>query len=129
MNYICKPTNAKVPVITEVHTINHPRIRKIDRVVPLDGFGDVNIMKDTGKLDNARFEIGTKRAGWLQVEASREGVKSKLRRVRPEEQAMLDAIDEKIHALHEQKNELLKLAWSKAHVVTVKELESMVISK
>jgi len=127
MNYICKPVNAKVPTVTELQSVRHPSIRKQYDSITIPGIGTAPIMRDTGKYDNSTFSIHTKRAGYINVIASREGVKTKLRRIRPDEQAQLDALDAQIAELHEKKNELLKLAWNKAHVVTVKELEEMTI--
>jgi hypothetical protein len=77
--------------------------------------------------------VGTHREHGTHVHTTAEDVKKQIRRVRPEELARLEQHDVEIADLEEQlKQARLRRAataaeaWTKAHVVTVKELEALV---
>lgn len=56
------------------------------------------------------------------VNASAKEIKKYIRRLRPEERKELDRIDKQIAELERLRAHTLKSAWSKGHVVTLKEV-------
>lgn len=85
------------------------------------GFGNINTIRGTGKFDKSIFTIRVDN-NIFSCPATHEGVKSVLRRLRQEEAVELDQIDAQLSALRERRIDLLKAAWNKGHVITVKEL-------
>ena len=64
--------------------------------------------------------------------ATADGVKSVLRRIRPQEATLLDSIDQQladlqahITALKEERTRVLHLAWQHGNVVRLKEVEAL----
>lgn len=49
-------------------------------------------------------------------------IRKHLRRLRPQEAAELDALDTKIRALRDERDGVLRRAWQRGHVMTVKEV-------
>jgi hypothetical protein len=105
----------------ELERVTYPPITRLKETVKIPGFGNVPFSECTGKFDKSKFTLWTTR-GTVNCSANKEGVHGRIRRIRPQEAAILDEIDEQIKALRERRAEVVKLAWLRAHVVTVKEL-------
>ena len=107
------------------------------------GFGYVS--DDTGKQDKTKIDIrvrdvirdtGHRAAGtnWVeQIERKAADVKTVIRRLRDDEEAVLDNLDQEImqadaqlKALRAQRAIALREAWTRAHVVRLTEVEALV---
>ncbi len=84
-------------------------------------FGTIPISTPTGKVDKSYLYLLSYGHGYT-VRANHDDIKRKIRRLRPEEAAQLDTLDEEMSVLRERRVELLKTAWQRAHTVTIKEL-------
>ena len=111
-------------------TVEHPEIRKI-RYSNLGGFR-FGHSTGTGRFDHGKLDIRSPQVSSyvFRVPATAEGVKSVLRRIRPQEAEQLDAIDADIaqlqaelDALKERRKQALHTAWQRGNVVRLKELE------
>lgn len=132
--YLVKDRDAKRTVAqTDAPIIYHPEIDKV-----IGKIGPFRQVKGTGKFHKDVLGIVAENSNHYtvacqQVPATAEGVKKTLRSLREQEAARLDSIDAEIAALEsqlkakkEERRGLLKEAWSKAHVVTLKEAISQV---
>lgn len=82
--------------------------------------GNIQTSESTGKKDKSRFWVNT--GTIITIDARKEEVDKRYRRLRPEEASSLEAIDREIRGLRAKRETLLKQAWQKAHTITLKEL-------
>lgn len=110
----------------------HPEIRKLKNA-SLGGFRFAHSV-GTGRIDRRKFDITSPQVSSyvFRVAASAEGVKSVLRRLRPHEAELLDAIDRDIEhlqtqleALRERRKETLHTAWQRGNVVRLNEVQEL----
>jgi hypothetical protein len=110
----------------------HPEIRKLKQA-SLSGFRFAHSI-GTGRIDRRKLDISSPQISSyvFRVAASADGVKSVLRRLRPQEAALLDEIDSDIEqlqaqldALRERRKETLHTAWQRGNVVRLKEVEDL----
>ena len=110
----------------------HPEIRKTT-YSNLGGFR-FGHSTGTGRIDRRKLDIRSSQVSSyvFRVAATAGGVKSVLRRLRPQEAEQLDAIDADIarlqaqlDALKEQRKQALHTAWQRGNVVRLKELEDL----
>jgi len=107
---------------SELEAVRHPTISKPSgKRIDIPGIGSMGISVSTGRVDKDRLELWTDGI-ILVVAATHDEIKKKIRRLRPEEAAQLDAIDAEFATLREKRAALLKEAWARGHTVTVKEL-------
>jgi hypothetical protein len=118
-----------LPRVGEIAKVGYKEKMKVVERMNVRGIGDLNIMGGSGKFDHGMLEVIAAKAGVYNVEATREGVRSKIRRLRPDEAAQLASIENEIAVqeavlaeLKSARREILKAAWAKGHAVTVKEL-------
>jgi hypothetical protein len=113
-------------------TAEHPEIRKT-AYSNLGGFR-FGHSTGTGRIDSRKLDIRSPQVSSyvFRVPATAEGVKSVLRRIRPQEAAALDAIDQdiadlqaRLDALRERRKDALHAAWQRANVVRLKEVEDL----
>src|SRR5690348_1720215 len=113
-------------------TVEHPEIRRTT-YSNLGGFR-FGHSTGTGRIDRRKLDIRSPQVSSyvFRVPATAEGVKSVLRRIRPQEAEQLDAVDAditrlqlQIDALKEQRKQALHTAWQRGNVVRLKELEDL----
>jgi hypothetical protein len=113
-------------------TVEHPEIRKTS----YSNLGGFRFGHSTGtaRIDRRKLDIRSLQVSSFvfRVAATAEGVKSVLRRIRPQEAEQLDAIDADIgrlqaqlDALRDQRKQALHAAWQRGNVVRLKELEEL----
>jgi hypothetical protein len=122
---LTKHKGAKIPCLSEIKKVSYVPVRKVVDRLDIPGLGSCPVMGNTGKFDKSQLSVYTK-SGWFTLSATRDGVHEKIRRLRDQESALLESLDKKIAALHAERVEVLKLAWTKANVVTVKELTELI---
>ena len=110
----------------------HPEIRKTT-YSNLGGFRFGHSV-GTGRFDGRKLDIRSPQVSSyvFRVPATADGLKSVLRRLRPQEAELLDGIDRQIEelqarlaALKEERNQALHLAWRNGNVVRLKEVEGL----
>ena len=102
-----------------------PSRRQIDTIA-IPGIGKCPVMESTGRLDKSRIDLRTDMMNFS-VEATHDGVKEKIRRLRQQEADALDLIDAQISLLRQEREDLIKKAWQAGNTVTVKELEERIV--
>jgi len=107
--------------LAELKRVSYRPIRRQIDSVSIPGIGSMPVMKDTGKLDKSRIELWTDMMNFS-VDATHDGVKEKIRRLRQQESDSLDLIDAQISLLRQEREDLIKKAWQAGNTVTVKEL-------
>ncbi len=112
--------------------VEHPEIRKV-KYSNLGGFR-FGHSTGTGRIDRARLDISSPevRSFVFRIAATAEGVKSVLRRIRPQEAGLLDAIDAdlarlqtQLDALKQRRADILHRAWQHGNVVRLKDVEAL----
>lgn len=111
----------EAPRVSEVKKVTHPFVMKDAGYIDIPGIGKCLARERTGGKDTKKFEVWTVGRNYT-MDATHDGIKEKMRIVRPEEEAELARIAAEIARLQELRKEVLKKAWNKAHVVTVKHL-------
>ena len=110
----------------------HPEIRKLKNA-NLGGFRFAHTV-GTGRIDRRKFDITSPQVSSyvFRVAASAEGVKSVLRRLRPQEADLLEAIDRDIEqlqaqldALRERRKDTVRTAWQRGNVVRLNEVQDL----
>ncbi|HLG74209.1 MAG TPA: hypothetical protein VK009_27630 [Chloroflexota bacterium] len=113
-------------------TAEHPEIRKTT-YSNLGGFRFGHSV-GTGRIDGRKLDIRSPQVTSFvfRVPATADGIKSVLRRLRPQEAELLDGIDRQIEELHaqlsalkEERSQALHLAWRHGNVVRLKEVEAL----
>ena len=113
-------------------TVEHPEIRKVT-YSNLGGFR-FGHSTGTGRIDRRKLDIRSPQvSGYVfRVAATAGGIKGVLRRIRPQEATALDAIDQdiadlqaRLDALKELRKETLHVAWQRANVVRLKDVEDL----
>ena len=113
----------------------HPEIRRTT-YSNLGGFRFGHSV-GTGRIDGRKLDIRSPQVSSyvFRVPATAEGIKSVLRRLRPQECELLDGIDRQIEelqarlaALKEERSRALHLAWRHGNVVRLKEVEALLPS-
>lgn len=110
----------------------HPEIR----TTRYQTFGGMRIghSTGTGRIDRRKLDITSPQvSGYVfRVPASAEGIKSVLRRIRPQETAVLDDLDAgikqleaQLEILRERRKQALHTAWQHGNVVRLKELDDL----
>lgn len=118
--FLIKGKTDKFPRQNELRGVSYKTITKI--VGTIDSpFGKINHIKATGRVDKSQLELWTDGYSYT-IPATRDGIKTTIRRLREQEAALLDMLDKKIRDLRDERALVLKTAWSKANVITVKEL-------
>jgi len=115
--------------------VEHPEIRRV-KYSNLGGFR-FGHSTGTGRRDHNKLDISSPevRSFVFRVAATAEGVKSVLRRIRPQEAQLLDAIDADIaqlqaqlEGLKQRRAEALQRAWQQGNVVRLKDVEALLPS-
>jgi gamma-glutamylcyclotransferase (GGCT)/AIG2-like uncharacterized protein YtfP len=105
----------------ELQSVTYPPITRVKEVINIRGIGNIGMSECTGKFDKSKFSLWTTR-GNITIAATKDGVHGRIRRLREQEAKLLDEIDAQMAELRSRRAEIVKLAWQKANVVTVKEL-------
>ena len=88
----------------------------------------------TGRIDRRKLDIKSPDISSyvFRVPATAEGIKAVLRRIRPQESTLLDAIDAEmaevqsaLDALKQRRKEVVHTAWLRGNVVRLKEVEQL----
>lgn len=106
--------------ITKIKSVFYEPIRKRVGSVRVAGLGNIPTLENTGKVDKSRLVVNT--GHLISVPASKAEVHKRYRKLRPEESRRINDIDRRINELRLEREALLREAWDKGHVVTVKEL-------
>lgn len=106
--------------LVEIKTAMYKPETKPIGSVYIEGLGNIATMRTSG-IDKNKFQIATT-SGWINLDATPNSIKEKLRRLRPQEAEILDGIDRQIAELRAKRENALKEAWKKGNVVTVKEI-------
>jgi len=97
-----------------------------------------HVLRDTGESrfgirvatiageNKSRIRLNPEEGRSQVIDANKDAVHKTIRLPREQEAKLLDGIDEQIKALREQREELLKTAWQKANIITVKELIELI---
>ena len=110
----------------------HPEVRKLKNA-SLGGFRFAHSI-GTGRVDRRKFDITSPQvSGYVfRVAASAEGVKTVLRRLRPQEADLLEAIDRDVEhlqaqldALRARRKDILHVAWQRGNVVRLNEVQDL----
>jgi len=110
----------------------HPEIRKV-RYHSLAGMR-IGHSVGTGRIDRKKIDISSPDASSFvfRIAATAEAIKAVLRRIRPQEAEVLDAIDRdiadvqsRLNALKDRRQDALRTAWQRAHVVRLAEIEQL----
>lgn len=107
--------------------VERPEIMKEGKVEKIGGI-PFRFMERTGRLANDELQVHIPHKRFT-MKATREGVREQVRRLRAQEAAELDEVDRliaeamlELKRLERVRSDFLKVAWSKANVVTVQEL-------
>lgn len=121
--FLHKGQRDKYPRQADLSSVRYPDITK-----HTSSIGGIPIHSLTGKVNKNRIQLWWKdSSSILSIEATKESVKSTIRRLRPTEAKLLEEIDTKMLKLRIERLAILKQAWQKGHVVTVKELKERII--
>lgn len=113
--YLCK-TIDRIR-LTDIRRVEYlPITRKTGTM-----FGNCPVSELTGRFDKSRLYV-TSLHGNHTMQATHDGVKARLRRLRQQEADKLEAIDAQIEELRKEREAVIKLAWKNGNTVTVKEL-------
>lgn len=127
----------RTPLILQTDKLA-PRYHEVTVTRPLDNIGGIQFQErvKTGKTDKNTFDIFNVKNYGFRFAATAAGVKAKLRRLRPQEAARLQEIDDDIERTRQHLKELgevrklvLREAFERGHVVTVAELRQAAESK
>lgn len=118
--YLCRWAKRGSQVYqTQLPVFVHP---KITRSEPTKA-GWYTVSVPTGRIDRTKIRWET-RMTIFECPATHDGLKACLRKLRPEESSLLDAVDAEIESLRQQlrakdqlRSALLRVAFSEAHVV------------
>jgi hypothetical protein len=121
--YIMK-RKGESPRLTRLEGVEYTRKTRVTGYMDVPGFGRINKSEFSG-WDKTRLEIRTSSA-YLRVDSTPAGIKEKFRRLRPQEAELIDQIDSEIAAINARRQEIINQAWTRAHVVTVKELKEKI---
>lgn len=124
--YIVRDPLSKHIVQAEIDAVGHPEIEKVVKVHHVEGIGTLRQVAGTGRYVMSKFSILVNRYTAHTMPSTHEAVRAFIRKLRPEEAAELDRIDDAITALREQRREVVMRAWARGHAVTVKELEAQI---
>jgi len=113
------------PTQVELRRVTYPPITRLKETVAIPGFGNAPVREGTGKFNKSQVTLWTSSA-IISVDANKDAVHDRIRRLRQQESQLLDEIDTQIKLLRERREAILKLAWQKANIVTVKELVEQV---
>ena len=86
---------------------------------------EMRVMKSTGKTDKSKVTLYLGDRGQAFTFTSlltAAAIKSRIRKLRDSEAEKLDAIDMQLETLRQERKGLLRAAWTKANVVTLKEV-------
>lgn len=113
-------------------TAEYPEVRNV-RYHSLGGLR-VGHSVGTGRIDRRKLDIKSPDISSyvFRVPATAEGIKAVLRRIRPQEASLLDAIDAEVakvqielDALKQRRKEVVHTAWLRGNVVRLKEVEGL----
>jgi len=100
------------------------------------GFGKIPVRRaardSAGRLvyDRSKIvihpEIGSNS---IHIATDSKEIKKRIRRIRPDEMRELENINEQIRALFDRRDQLIRAAWDRGHVVTLKELKDQIKGK
>lgn len=132
-------------VQVEAVDVEHPEHMKVVR-----DMGFAREIAGTGRYDHRSLSISAYREGGIRnargvdssghvftrTESSADGVRKVLRRLRPQEAARLDEIDDDIllavahlHTLRQTRKEIVDEAWKRAHVVRLNEITARITKR
>jgi len=116
----------------EIKRVSYKPITRVISKTTIPGFGTIPISEGTGRFDKTKLELWTDVMNYT-TDATHDGVKAKIRRLRAQEADQLDAIDAeldclraKLDCLRAKRQALIKLAWQNGNTVTVKELTEQI---
>ena len=112
--------------LAELKRVSYRPIRRQIDTIAIPGIGKCPVMESTGRLDKSRIDLWTDMMNFS-VEATHDGVKEKIRRLRQQEADALDLIDAQISLLRLEREDLIKKAWQAGNTVTVKELVERIV--
>lgn len=123
-SYLYRYRGANTIRIGQIKSAKHPEIRKQIDTLHIPGIGTAPVMKGTGKRDHSQVQVNVGGA-WITLRLHPKDVRQCLRLLREDEAVKLRAIELKIRELEQAREELIKQAWTKGHVVLLKDLEEM----
>ena len=106
---------------SEIRHVMYEPVMRTTGHVHLSGFGDSQVIEYTGEVDRKKLRVQTGYYHYT-VDATHDGVREKIRRLRQQEAEALDLIDAQISLLRQEREDLIKKAWQAGNTVTVKEL-------
>jgi hypothetical protein len=109
------------PLLVDLKRVSYPPKTKVTKTIKVDGFGNIPVTTPTGKFDHSQITLW-KTSPTLTISENKTAIDSRLRRLRQQEAEELEKIDAEIHELRTRREALIKKAWIKGNVVTVKEL-------
>ncbi len=110
------------PVLSPDYTATRIEINR-PKGKPVGGL--FQMVEGTGKFVPGRLRVTlheTSESAYIEDSAA--GVKTRLRRLREQERAELQAIDEEFERLHERRKVALAKAWARGNVVTLAEVKA-----
>lgn len=122
MTYILRPGGPGSRVeMAELLTVEHSEIYR-DSGRRIAG---IRVMSPTGRRNRNELLITAYPAPGFHVRTERAAIRRKIRKLRAQEAAQIESLDAQIDELRRQRRELVKAAWERANVVTLKELEEL----
>jgi len=113
------------PRLTALRSVSYPFKTKVTGHIRIGGLPPINQAQIVGE-NKSRLFIKPYIGHQFNIPKKADEVKKHIRKIRPEEMAIVDQINREISDLKEKREQVIRDAWAKAHVVTIKELESLI---
>lgn len=119
----------RVQLIPEPVEFRYFEKYRVTHTSHVKGFGDMRHRVGTGQPDKSRVYVRDETSYQYPMSTTKVDIGKTLRRIRPQEAEQLAAVDTEIDAakqrlrdLNEVRQNLLKTAFAKGHVITIKEV-------